>query len=771
MNKLYSSPIRVYLTLTFLALVGIGSSLKLPVSLFPTTSKPTLSVDVSYPSSTAEEFLSTYGSALGSLLRGISTEETEVEKITEHYGESSASYEIDFKWGTPRKVAKREVESTVNAFAARLPEEIRNSVSTWTRNHNTGFLAVSLFSEKRSLSELYELLEPIFTPLLNKVPDARSSNLYNPSAKEVRVELIPEKMASLQLFPSDVERSVKAALSTSGGGSVQTGTKQLMVQIPAQARSLEDLSRVLVTSHSGKTVHLSDIARIYYASQSASFQSFRTNGSPSLILFADPKPGGNVKKMAEDILEILHEVMPQLPQDIQYRVLVDPSEFIRSAIRNVYHEVAIGALLAVVILFIFIGSFRNTITAAIEIPLSMVLAFILMRISGMNINLISLGGLALSAGMNVDASVVVMENIFRHFEEYKGSDTLDYKTKLRIIVEAVKEVRLAVVASTIASLVVFLPLAFTSELSYAVLGDLAKTVVFSHGFSAVVALILVPTVRLHLMSRGNDTTVYSRFEPVIQFLEGSYVRLLSRFINKPILKWGVYAGLLGTLAILIVFVLPQLTKEIIGKPDTDWMVLSVNTTGNTLLKQIEAEIEETEARLLKKLGNEIEYTFVQTWNPNGGAIMARLKNKKKMNDVWKQMEAEFTQTPVKFYWVGPWNPAELPIPDPPQMEIAIRGGTVQQRTDYANELFEYLLDQNIYSTIRSFPAVNRVEQISLIPKVEHWPMAKGMIHFTPSDIADLSRVITNGRKIGTLGLEKRIVDIYMRYPENLVHSI
>jgi multidrug efflux pump subunit AcrB len=771
LNKLYSSPFRVYLTLAFFALIGILSSLKLPVSLFPTTSKPTFSVSISYPSSTADEFLNTYGSALEGQLRSISTEDAEIEKITADYRQERVSYDIDFKWGTPRKIAKREVESTVNAYAARFPEEIRNSISTWQNFKNSGFLAVSLFSEKRSLNELYELLEPIFTPLLNKMPDAQTAELYNPSAKEVRLELIPEKMASLQLFPADIERSVKAALSTLGGGSVQVGTKQLNIQMPAQVHTIEELSRVLVTSHAGRTVHLSDVAKIDYAGKSTSFQSFRTNGSPSLILFAVPKAGGNIKKMAEDILEVLMSVMPTLPKDVQYKILVDPSEFIRSAIKNVFHEVAIGALLAVVVLFIFIGSFRNTVTAAIEIPLSMVLAFILMRISGMNINLISLGGLALSAGMNVDASVVVMENIFRHFEEYKGNGPLDYRTKLKIIGEAVKEVRLAVIASTIASVVVFVPLAFTSELSYAVLGDLAKTVVFSHGFSAIVALVLVPTVRLHLMSRGNEQVVHSRFESGIKWLEKSYASLLSKFIEKPVFKWSTYLGLIGSLAILVFFVLPKLPKEIIGKPDTDWMVLSVNTTGNTLLKQIEPELEETEARLLKKLGPDIEYTFVQTWGPNGGSVMARLKDKKKMREVWKQMEAEFTQTPVTFYWVGPWNPAELPIPNPPQMEISIRGGTTQQRATYSYDLQQFLMDKNVYENFWATPSISRAEQISLKPKTEHWPIAKGSIHFLPGDLADLARVMTHGRKLGDLGLEKRLVDIFMRYPENIVTSL
>ena len=258
--------------------------------------------------------------------------------------------------------------------------------------------------------------------------------------------------------------------------------------------------------------------------------------------------------MAEDMLNIVHEAMKSLPKDIEVKVLVDPSEFIRNSIANVLHEVMIGALLAVVILFVFIGSFKNVITAAIEIPLSMILAFILMRMSGMNLNLISLGGLALSAGMNVDASVVVMENIFRHFDlaKKRASEIGDafkpsYAEKLEIITRAVREVSFPVIASTVASLVVFLPLAFTSDLSYAVFGDLAKTVVFSHGFSAFVALILVPTVRLQLMSRpgADQEEHHSPVEKQLGWLEKSYGNALRKFIQNRKFQFTAMHALLA----------------------------------------------------------------------------------------------------------------------------------------------------------------------------------------------------------------------------------
>lgn len=501
MSRLYSSPLRVYLCLAILTVAGIFSGLKLPISLFPNSSKPVIGVSLSYGNSTAEEFLRLYGNTLESQLHGIATDKVQVDKIRSYYNREGARYDVEFKWGNPGRSALREVQAVANAFASRFPTEVRDSLSVGARNDNSGFLAVSFYSASRSLDEVFDILEPLIMPAISKVQDADEPELWNPSRKEIRVELNPEKMASLQLLPANVYDAVNLALSGYAGGSVTVGGQQLSIQMPRVVSEIEDMGRIPVNTPAGASVSLGDVAKIDFGPRTSNTRIVKTSGAQSLILWAQPRAGGNVKRMSEEILDVIRAAAPQFPQDIQYRVIVDPSAFIRNAINNVFHEVGIGALLAVLVLFLFIGSFRNVVTAAIEIPASMVLAFILMRFSGMNLNLISLGGLALSAGMNVDASVVVMENIFRHFEDVPKGKILSYADKLRIITQAVSEVRFSVVASTIASLVVFLPLAFTSDLSYAILGDLAKTVVFSHGFSAFVALLLVPTVRLHLMSR------------------------------------------------------------------------------------------------------------------------------------------------------------------------------------------------------------------------------------------------------------------------------
>ncbi len=715
--------------------------------------------------------MNSYGLGLEDQLRNLDVNGVEVEKLTATYDPSGANLNLTFKWGSDPQTALRKVKNVAEPFSVRMPEEIRRSMHVGANEENGGFFALSFYSRSRSLDDLYDLIEPLIGPRIARIKDSANTELWNPTQKEIRVELDPGRMALLGLLPKDVERAVTRTMSGTNGGSITVGVNNFAVQLPRSTSNLDGLSKALVATPSGQFVHLSDVAKVDFGIRTSNSKSFKTSGAPSLILFGSPRPGGNVKRMAEDFFQAVREIQPNLPPDVETKVLVDPSEFIRASVNNVFHEVAIGAFLAVVVLFFFIGSLRNVITATIEIPLSMVLAFILMRLSDMNLNLISLGGLALSAGMNVDASVEVMENIFRHFEDVKGP--LSYGEKLNIIARAVSEVRFSVIASTITSLVVFIPLAFTSDLSYAVLGDLAKTVVFFHGFSMFVALILVPTVRLQLMSRkGGEKPVHSPIEPQIRWLEEAMGRTLGRFLARPKLRLVTYGGIAAALLVLALLVLPKLPKEIIGKPDTDWIFLSLRTQGNTLVKQMESTADEIESRLLDRFGTQVQYTFSQIGSPNNGFLMARMKDKSQMKALKAEFEKFFVNTPSMKFYVGVWNPAELPIPDPAPLKIAVRGGTLQERARITQEVQNLIETSQIFSRVNAEPSAERAESIVLKPNYEQWTQLSRSTsgHIAPEDLADLARVASTGRRIGDFEVKGRLTSVYLRYPDGMLKS-
>lgn len=764
MESLYRSPIRVYVLLASFAIWGVWSGLSLPISLFPNSSQPQIVVDIPYGDYSASEFLHSHGGGFESALRSTIVDGGRVTKLTADYQDARARFTATFDWGTDGDAAQKEVQNLVASSGAAWTEEMRwgTRVNNWSGNG--GFLAVSFYSSKRSLDELYRYLDPIFAPELAGVPDAEWAGLFNPEKKQVTISLDPEKMASLRVLPREVEAAIVGANTALGGGRLTVGDDKWSVEIPRKLVDLESIQNLAFPTRSGRTVHVRDVALVRMEGDESSSQYFHTNGAESVLLWANPKPGANIKRMSDQLLAVVEKLKPRLDADVEYRVLVNPSEFIDSSVHNVAKEVGIAAALAVMILFLFIGSFKNVATAAIEIPMSIVLAFILMKLTGVNINLISLGGLALSAGMNVDASVVVMENIFRHFEAQKG--TLNPEERLRVLLKAVREVRIPVIASTIASVVVFLPLLMTKGLTNSILGDLAKAVVYSHSMSAIVALILVPTIRLQLMARETGFHPVSPIECQLVWLENGYGRLLGWYLARgkaQLLSVVVVLGLLGAFALLLV---PRLPKELIGKPETDWLIVGVNPQTPLLMKEFISVVEKLEGELLDRHGEEVQYAFTQINGPTNGMVMLRLKDKRRMKDLWKKLEEEFQSTPTQSYWFDAWNPSELQLPNVPEYQLEIQGGTADERQVVANDLRMLLREKNIYQGVGINPRSGGEKMVKLTPNDSVIAEQAGAGGATINDLNGYIRVATVGKSIAMLKLDRDSMSIKLSVPKD-----
>ncbi len=767
MISLFTRPLRVYIILGALALCGIFSGLQLPISLFPNSTQATIMVRVSTGSFSTTQFFEAYGKDLEASLQKIKVNSSGVKELRADYRDQSVQYRILFEWGIDAEKAIEEVQTIVNTRFSGASEEVRRSIRVQNWSENSGFFAVSFYSPMRSLDDLYQTLEPMITPLGSQIADAGDFGLWNPNRKEIAVTLLPEKLAQYEISTLQIQSFIESAVVGLNGGTYKIGEKDYIINLPKNVDSFEMLSDIRVSNRGRSPIFLKDIAKITSGVSKDSRQKFKTSGVESLILFASPKEGGNIKKMSDQIMEQMALLEKRWPADVQFKILVNPAEFIDNSVKSVVREVFLAAFLAVIVLFIFIGSFKNVITAAIEIPLSLLMAFILMRLAGMNLNLISLGGLALSAGMNVDASVVVLENIIRHFEG-KKLQALSYLEKAQIVLTAVKEVRGPVIASTVASLVVFFPLIFTQGLTQSLLGDLAKAVVFSHGLSAIVALILVPTIRLHLLSRGNQLEVHSPFEATLQKIENFYHRTLKAFLLNRRLQMISFASVIALLTGLLIFILPQLKKEVIGKPDSDWLMVGVSSPTFSKMKQIESELDAMEQTLNTKMGSEILYTFTQIQGSHDGNIMVRIKDKSKIVKLLAEAEDTFKNTPTKFYWADQWNPSELEIPDPPQLRLEVTGGSSPKRLQVAQDVQNLLLENGTFDKVRVTPTAESEKEIRVLPFFNSGSESEVM---GKMELSHYLRVATDGVYVERIFQKQQELPIYLRLSADELTSI
>lgn len=761
-------PSRVYVVIGLMAALGIWCGLKLPISLYPQTSKPTVSMWVSYGGYSSQEFIRKYGVHIESNLENIKNTGLAIEAVKADYGSTGVQYRIVYDWKVPFAQALKEVQAVAASAKGFLPREAGDSIEVWQWNENAGFLAISFYSRRHSLNELYNILDPLLSTELKKVADAENANLWNPESQEIGVALIPEKMALYGLLPGQIYRSIETALPSLTGGEVKHGKEMTSFQIPSSLSSVADVENHVIDLAGKRRVHLKDIADITIGRAESQNRGFKTDGKESLILFASPKSGANVKRMAEEILEIIKRQQHAFPDGVEYRVLVDPSEFIRGSVENLVKDIVFAALLTVAVLFLFIGNFRNVATVALEIPLSMVLAFIVMQTTGMNLNLISLGGLALAAGMNVDASVVVLENIFRHQArweaEHRGEQSIS--ERFFLILNAVKEVAGPIFVSTATTLIVFIPLAMTTDLTNAILGDLAKAVIYSHSFSAFVAVFFVPCLRLTLMSLFNRPTAAAPLEKQMVWLERKYVRTVNAGLGKRSLKVSAVVVPVVVAVILAMLIVPRLPKEIVGTPDTDWIYIDVTAPQSGTPRQMENIVQEVESRAMQLERERVAYTFVQMRGKTNGSVMLRLKDKTNMKGTVGRLQKLLTNTPELYFYVDAWNPAELPLPTMHHLEVRITGKSTEEIQQTVSRMKYFVNEQGDYKRLSSMPSAPNSKVQRFIPYDHIWTTlhASGQ-NLGLMDILDLTVYANTGKAPGSLSIDGRMTPVRLRFAD------
>lgn len=759
LKLILSNPKRLFVCLSLILVYGIYSGFTLPISMYPATSKPSVNMWVPYGTYSAESFQKEFGSTIESRIKKVSNSEIQVTEVNAFYEEDSAYFEIEFEWNTPFDKAKKEIDLVAASMASLLPKEISDRIGVWQRNRNSGFFAASIYSPEMNLRDLFNLISPVLTPQLDKIEDAEKAQIWNPERYIVSVRLIPEKIAQYGIFPKTVKAQIKSSLSSYSGSQIKLGSGFQKFEIDAEVKHVEDLSKISII-HNNKIIFLKDIAEIDYGRDMHRERSFKTNGLNSLILFAKPKSGANVKKMSEDILQVLSENKNALPASLKIKLIVDPAETINKSVLNLMKDVFVAAFMAVVVLYLFIGGIKNVGTAAIEIPLSMIISFIAMKYAGMNLNLISLGGLALAAGMNVDASVVILENIFKHRQQLtkQGKDCSSFTQRLELVYNAVKEVALPVTLSIITTLIVFIPMAFTSDLTNAILGDLARAVIFSHAISGLVALIVVPTVRVLLLKNYDPKTSAILDKPFNQF-QLFYEKALNKILDFKFNKIIFITLPFILLSILIMTVLPKLPKEVIGKPGSDWVFMYINAYDTQSGRHMENIMQEVEDKAIKALDPMVDYTWFERHSRTGGQLMFKLFNRENMEKAEKTLKEIFINTPTRSFYISTWNPAELPLPKENHFKAVIKGEK-EEIYNVSSRLKAYLKEKNVYDRVQQKPDSSQNFSYVFSPFIERWKiLGQNGVQVRVSDIAEISQLTKSPISLGSIKLNNNHTDI------------
>lgn len=436
------------------------------------------------------------------------------------------------------------------------------------------------------LSELQALAEDTVSPALERINGVAQVTISGGVSQQVEVRVDPTRAAGLGLSNSYIAQYLAGQNLLYPGGDMQNGSKTLTVSTDAQFRSVEDVANMLIALPAGGTVRLNEVADVVLASQDSDSIA-KVDGSACVILQITKQSGANEVAASEAVLEHLDELQAENP-NVRYSVPYIASDYINLSVDSAFQNILQGVLLAAIVVLLFLRRGGATMTIVISMPVCILSVFILMNVLGLTLNMMSLGGIAMGVGMIVDNSIVVLENIYRFAAE--GHD------RMSACVDGTREVTSSVVASTLTTLAVFVPLGLVQGIAGMMFRDFCLTIASLIFASLIIALTLVPLlcyflldpekVRRQQAERANrkPNALVARVSGWIHKLNALYMRLLTYF------TYHLKAGMLVSVGLVAVFALTLLTTKMVMMPDMDQGQVSISIS-----MPIGSEMEESAA--------------------------------------------------------------------------------------------------------------------------------------------------------------------------------
>jgi HAE1 family hydrophobic/amphiphilic exporter-1 len=480
-------PVTVVMACLMAILLGAIAFLEIPVDLMPETEYPTLSVNVGYPGVAPQEMETLVARPLEQALAATPG----VEEVTSSSSEGRASVRLRFNYGMNLDEAAAEMRSRLDRARGSLPDDIEPPTLYKYDVSQYPIMYLTVASPTMDAKELRMFAEKNVQYRLERTPGVAATDIRGGLRRQIHVKLSLEKLRALNLSVNDVVNTLRNENLNRPVGPVNEGRYEVLVRTEGEFRDIRDILDVAVATRNGVNIYVRDIATVEDSHEDVRFM-VSVDGKPAVRLYIYKQSGANTVEIAERVREEVAKINRDY-DSIAMNVQWDSSEFIVAAVNNVKTSTIIGAALAILVLLFFLRSFTSTLIIGAAIPISVIATFALMYFNGFTLNTVSFGGLALGVGMLVDNAIVVLENIFRHREE-----GLDGK---EAAILGSKEVAVAITASTLTTIAVFVPVLFMEGVAGQTFQQLAWVVSFALFCSLLAAITIVPMLCAKFLRR------------------------------------------------------------------------------------------------------------------------------------------------------------------------------------------------------------------------------------------------------------------------------
>ncbi|HEV2800876.1 MAG TPA: efflux RND transporter permease subunit [Pyrinomonadaceae bacterium] len=498
MQKLAEICVRrpVFATMLILSLtvVGIFSFFSLGVDLFPKIDFPTITITVVNPGASPREIETEITDKVEAAVNTISG----IDELRSTSVEGVSQVFVQFLLDKNADIAAQEVRDKVNLIISDLPETAEEPVIQKLDTDAAPVLRIAV-SSPRSLREVTEIADKQIKERIESINGVGNVTIVGGSRREIQLKLDPDKMRAFNVTVPEVAAAVRAQNMEVPGGRVDQGARELTVRTLGRITNPSDFNHIAVSSRGDYAVKLSDIGYAEDGSEELR-TSARLNGEPAVTLIVAKQSGTNTVAVADEIKARLEEIKPTLPANVRTEVIGDSSIFIKAAVESIETHLIEGSILAAIVVFVFLWNFRSTLIAGLAIPTSIIATFGLMAALGYTLNMITMLALTLMVGIVIDDAIVVLENIYRFIEE-KGMPPF------QAAIEGTKEIGLAVMATTLSLLAVFLPVGFMGGIVGRFMSSFGLTASFAVAVSLIVSFTLTPMLAARFIKRKKPQSV------------------------------------------------------------------------------------------------------------------------------------------------------------------------------------------------------------------------------------------------------------------------
>ena len=701
-------------------LIFIGGAIavwQLPITEYPEVVPPTVVVTANYPGANPEVIAETVATPLEQEINGV---ENMLYMSSQATSDGRMTLTITFAIGTDPDEATTLVQNRVNRATPRLPQEVQRLGVVTEKSSPDLTMVVHLTSPDNRYDMLYlsNYADQFVKDELARINGVGQVRLFGAGEFSMRVWLDPNKLAALQLNPGDVAAAIadqnqQAAAGSLGAQPTGTSEFQLLINVRGRLKDEAEFENIIVKSgENGEITRLKDVARIELGSEFYALRSL-INNNPAAAVPVFQAPGSNAIQISDDVRARMAELSKAFPEGLEYEIAYDPTVFVRGSIEAVISTLLEAVLLVVLVVVLFLQTWRASIIPLVAVPISLVGTFAFMQLMGFSLNALSLFGLVLAIGIVVDDAIVVVENVERNISEGKAP--------FEATVQAMKEVTGPIIATTLVLAAVFVPTAFMSGLTGQFYKQFALTITISTVISAINSLTLSPALSALLLKphgKANDwltrlmDKVFGRFvfSPFNRFFDRNskrYTGAVGGLIRKSSIIMVLYAGLLG----LTYFQFANTPTGYVPPQDKQYLVAFAQLPNAASLDRTEEVIREMSRIAMEHPGVEDAIAFPGlningfTNSPSSGVLFATLTDFDKRTTPDLSGGAIAAQLNQNF---GSIKGAFVAIfPPPPVMGLGTIGGFRLQVEDRRNLGFEELerVTQEVIGKAWAHPAL------------------------------------------------------------------